>query len=142
MNGIGIRPGDTVCWKKLVKSNTDTQCSSYSSVDLRAQLHHLEHQIAQLKEEKNGHIKSIYRLKQQLKEEQRKAEHQEMWEFHQSGMIKAQEDELDRLWAAQRDVRFDASLLWQHFETPKWSFWEAGGGDFSSCPRLAWVSVD
>ena len=91
--------------KKLVKSNTDTQCSPYSPVDLRAQLHHLEHQIAQLKEEKNGHIKSIYRLKQQLKEEQRKAEHQEMWEFHQSGMIKAQEDELDRLRAAGRDVR-------------------------------------
>ena len=53
---VGIRPGGYGVLKKLVKSNTDTQCSSYSPVDLRAQLHHLEHQIAQLKEEKNGHL--------------------------------------------------------------------------------------
>ena len=44
-------------------------------------------------------------MKQLLTEVQRKAEHQEMWEFHQSGMMKAQEDEMDRLWAAERDAR-------------------------------------
>ena len=93
--------------------------SSYSPVALRMQFHHLEHQIVQLEEEKKGHIKCIAQMKQELEEAQRKTEHQEMLEFHQSGMMKAQEAELDRLWAAERDARltlhcYDNILKHQH----------------------------